>query len=161
MAKGLELHYILIGPGLGQGGPAEQWARNNHCAEGVVFHGNVPYEETLQMMAASNILMHPSLEESFGSPIAEAMLMGIPVMAAREAGGARWLLDEGHCGLLVSGVSVQSMASAMNSMALHPRTEMAETAYWRIAQICDADQVLAAYERVYQQAAGSRSGMPL
>lgn len=160
MEKGVDLQYTLIGPGLETNGPAEQWARMHHCAEGVFFHGNVPYEEALQMMAASNILMHPSLEESFGAPIAEAMLMGIPVMAAREAGGARWLLDEGHCGLLFSGASLESMASAMISMALHPRTEMTETAYGRIAQICDADEVLAAYERVYRQAASSRTGMP-
>ena len=153
MEKGVVLQCTLIGPGLGLYGPAEKWARKHHCAEGVVFHGNVPYEEALQMVAAADILLHPSLEESFGLPIAEAMLMCSPVMAAREAGGARWLLDEGHCGVIFSGFSTESMASALISMAIHPQPEMAARAYQRIVQICTAEEVLAAYESVYQKAA--------
>jgi glycosyltransferase involved in cell wall biosynthesis len=150
--QGISLQYTLLGPGLGAGEAAEHWAEEHGCSEGVLFKGEVPYQESIRMIGKAALLCHPSLEESFGSPVAEAMLLGVPVLAAREAGGTRWLLDEGRCGLLFDGSAVESIAAAMMAMAVQIPAGMMAAARRRIGQICDADAVLAGYESMYQQA---------
>jgi len=157
MEKGKILQYTLVGPGLGHNGPAEKWAQQHHCVQGVVFHGNVPYVEALQMIASANILMHPSHEEAMPGPISEAMLMKTPVAAAREAGGSRWLLDDGHSGLLFSGISIEDMALVLISMILQPQSERIAQANERIVQISDAEKVLQDYETVYEEAINGHS----
>ena len=151
-AAGVDLQYTLIGPGLGSGGPAAQWAKARHVAEGVIFRGPVVYEEALRLIATSDVLSHPSLEEAMPGPIAEAMLMRVPVIAAREAGGARWLLGEGRYGRLFSGTSISDMVSTLEFfIARFPQedSEMTAAAHARIRTLCETPLILAAYDSRY------------
>jgi glycosyltransferase involved in cell wall biosynthesis len=60
----------------------------------VVFVGGVPLEETVQFYRAADVLVYPSLNETFGLPILEAMACGCPVVTSdisampETAGGA-------------------------------------------------------------------------
>jgi glycosyltransferase involved in cell wall biosynthesis len=65
----------------------------------VVFVGGVPLEETVQFYRAADALVYPSLNETFGLPILEAMACGCPVVTSdvsampEIAGGAALLSD--------------------------------------------------------------------
>jgi glycosyltransferase involved in cell wall biosynthesis len=65
----------------------------------VVFVGGVPLEETVQFYRAADVLVYPSLNETFGLPILEAMACGCPVVTSdisampETAGGAAVLSD--------------------------------------------------------------------
>jgi glycosyltransferase involved in cell wall biosynthesis len=62
--------------------------------------GFVSPRELKGKLSKMSILLHPALEESFGMAVAEAMALGLPVVAGVEAGGLPWLLDEGKAGFL-------------------------------------------------------------
>ena len=65
----------------------------------VVFVGGVPLEETVSFYRAADLFVYPSLNETFGLPILEAMACGCPVVTSdtsampETAGGAAVLAD--------------------------------------------------------------------
>jgi glycosyltransferase involved in cell wall biosynthesis len=68
-------------------------------ADDVVFVGGVPLEETVHFYRAADVFVYPSLNETFGLPILEAMACGCPVVTSdtsampETAGGAAVLCD--------------------------------------------------------------------
>jgi glycosyltransferase involved in cell wall biosynthesis len=68
-------------------------------AADVVFVGGVPLEETVRFYRAADVFAYPSLNETFGLPILEAMACGCPVVTSdtsampETAGGAAVLCD--------------------------------------------------------------------
>jgi glycosyltransferase involved in cell wall biosynthesis len=67
--------------------------------EDVVFVGGVKLEETVDFYRAADVFVYPSLNETFGLPILEAMACGCPVVTSdtsampETAGGAAVLAD--------------------------------------------------------------------
>ena len=65
----------------------------------VVFVGGIPLEETAHFYRAADLLVYPSLNETFGLPILEAMACACPVVTSdtsampETAGGAALLAD--------------------------------------------------------------------
>jgi glycosyltransferase involved in cell wall biosynthesis len=65
----------------------------------VVFVGGVPLDETVHFYRAAEVFVYPSLNETFGLPILEAMACGCPVVTSdtsampETAGGAAVLAD--------------------------------------------------------------------
>ena len=103
-----ELH--LYGADFGPGERGQLWAVAHGMADGVHFHGRLPHLELVQRMAMADVLLHTSLEESFGVVLAEAMALGLPVVAGRHSGAVPWVVgtdDAGQtlCGHLVDVVS--------------------------------------------------------
>lgn len=68
-------------------------------ADDVVFVGAVSLEETVNFYRAADVLVYPSMNETFGLPIVEAMACGCPVVTSKVssmpevAGGAAVLCD--------------------------------------------------------------------
>ena len=68
-------------------------------SDDVVFVGGVPLEETVNFYRAADLLVYPSLNETFGLPILEAMACACPVVTSNVsampeiAGGAAVLAD--------------------------------------------------------------------
>ena len=90
----------LVGPDLGPDGATARWAVGAGLADGVGFAGSLPHDEVLGRMRRASVLCHPSLEESFGMALAEAMSVGLPVVAGDQTGAVPWLLREGAAGCL-------------------------------------------------------------
>ena len=155
--------YVLMGWGLGAGGPAEQWARAHDLAAGLTFAGKVPYEQCLEQMRQADVVFHPSLEEGFGGPVIEAMALRIPVVACCEAGGSRWLLESGACGALVPGHDVPAMAAALHATLCAPAQTASQVirARTRAEQLSRPAGVLAGYDQVYDEVLQNMAAGPL
>jgi glycosyltransferase involved in cell wall biosynthesis len=76
----------------------------------VVFVGGVPLKETAHFYQAAELLVYPSLNETFGLPILEAMACGCPVVTSNVsampeiAGGAALLSDPRDPGALARAI---------------------------------------------------------
>jgi glycosyltransferase involved in cell wall biosynthesis len=92
---------VIVGPGRDQ-----KYLDQLHalCAElgiaaDVLFVGGVPLEETVRFYQAADVFVYPSLNETFGLPILEAMACACPVVTSdtsampETAGGAAVLCD--------------------------------------------------------------------
>lgn len=112
----VELH--LFGRGSEEGGPAWSAWRTLGAAPGVVFNGPVAHAGLLEAMVASDLLLHPALEESFGTVLAEAMSTGLPVVAGSSSGAVPWVV--GGAGVLVDVNRPEDMAEAMRRLLQDP-----------------------------------------
>lgn len=81
--------------------------------ERFVFTGYIPRDDIPSVYAQANIFLYPSLRESFGLPILEAMACGVPVITSNVAA-----LPEvgGDAVVLVDPTQPQSIAAAIHSL---------------------------------------------
>jgi glycosyltransferase involved in cell wall biosynthesis len=87
-------------PPLVLGGPGAEWAQaGSRVGPQIVATGYLAQRDVRALMAASCMLVLPSLEEGFGLPVVEAMAAGLPVVCssgsalAEVAGDAACLVD--------------------------------------------------------------------
>lgn len=83
-------------------------------------------------LAACDLLLAPAVNEPFGRTLVEAMLSGVPVVAA-DSGGHREILRHGETGLLVPSDDAGAMAAAAagilrDSAARHAMVQRARAA---------------------------------
>ena len=147
---GSEMH--LYGRDAEEGGIASRWWREHGESDGVVFHGAVSHGQVLAAMAASDLMLHPAVEESFGAVLAEAMSLGVPVVAGRHSGAVPWVL--GDAGTLVDVTNPQDMAGAMQALLEDPPAiaAMARRGRDRVRDCFSVGAVAAQYEREYEAA---------
>ncbi|VGO12151.1 N-acetyl-alpha-D-glucosaminyl L-malate synthase [Pontiella desulfatans] len=105
--------YRIFGTGYEVGGAACTWATTQGLSEGVEFCGKVLFAALMEEIAGSSVFLHPALEESFGMSIAEAMALGVPVVAGERCGAVPYVLNDGQAGLLVDVQSPDAIARAL------------------------------------------------
>lgn len=136
------------------GEEAEAFCQENNVRN-VVFLGPTPHDGVLKKIAASTLVLHTSLEESFGMVLVEAMAYGVPVVAGQASGAVPWVVEDG--GLLVDVTSVAAIADAVDRLladaALYARVSARAVAIVaeRFPLATVADQYLALYERCLAQ----------
>jgi glycosyltransferase involved in cell wall biosynthesis len=141
----------LFGSGFEENGIAWQWAQQQGLDSGVEFLGCLPYESLMDEVAKADIFLHSSLEESFGMVLAEAMALGVPVIAGKNSGAVPWVVGSG--GILVDVTSAEKISDALHSILtdeakwLELRHEASLSSKQRFAP----NKVADAYEALYYQ----------
>jgi glycosyltransferase involved in cell wall biosynthesis len=110
----------LAGHGYEIGGPAWQWADSKGLLQNVAFHGPLSPDGVRDFMARLDAFVHPSLEESFGVVLIEALSLGIPIIAGSRSGAVPWVLDHGRMGMLVDVTSSRGIARGLQSLLDDP-----------------------------------------
>ncbi|WP_181703810.1 glycosyltransferase family 4 protein [Chthonobacter albigriseus] len=117
-----ELH--LFGPGL-----ETSFA---HGEPGVVGHGPAAHETLMSFLSDhADVLVHPSLQETFGVIIAEAKARGVPAIGGVNSGAVSHVL--GEAGLAVDVRNPDAIANAV----LHLQSDL--TAYQRLREASRRD----------------------
>jgi len=104
----------LVGDGLAAEDPIAEWARSQQLDVNVTFVGRVNRAEIATEYARASVFCHPSLEESHGVSIIEALDAGLPVIAGESSGGVPWVLFDGQAGKLVDVRDPIAIASAIS-----------------------------------------------
>lgn len=140
---------LLVGKDFGYGDAAYRWCHEHGIASGVRFLGPLTHANVLAELRNVHILVHPSLEESFGMSIAEAMALGVPVVGGSSSGAASWVIGEGGIATDVSSphAIVASIQMLLKSTSTYADYCMRATNEAR--QRFRADIVAEAYERFY------------
>lgn len=119
-----DVHGVIIGGtlfGMEASYPDElrKLAAEQGIADRIHFTGFVPDEDLSGLMAASELLMHPALDEDFGLVVAEAQALGKPVLAFASHGPATIVID-GETGRLVQIGDQSGLNKALESMLANP-----------------------------------------
>jgi len=101
----------LIGREYEVGGPAWAWANRMGLTTAVEFVGSLGHDKVRAALDASDLLVHPSLQEASPMVLAEGMARSVPVIAGRMSGGVPWTLGYGEAGRLVDVRSPAEIAS--------------------------------------------------
>ena len=78
----------------------------------IIFEGRVDHDQTAAAYRRAGLLVNPSLSESFGMTLVEAMMHGVPVVATR-IGGMPYIVNDEETGLVVPAGDPQSLAAAI------------------------------------------------
>lgn len=151
-----ELH--LFGTDFGAGEIAASWCSAKGVLNGLVFHGSVSHHKLLDLLSQLDLLLHPSLEESFGVVIAEAMAMGLPVVAGQASGAVPWVV--GDLGGLCDVRQPLAIAQALEATLLPQRyAELSErgitATHQRFSTPFVVDQFYALYETAIKESTPS------
>ena len=92
----------------------EELARTLGIWDSVKFHGSMPKVKVAEFMRACEFLAAPSMHETFGITLGEAMACGKPVIATNVGGSLEIVTDE--AGILVPPRDVRSLANAIDYM---------------------------------------------
>jgi glycosyltransferase involved in cell wall biosynthesis len=150
---------VLFGSGHGPGEAAERWAQQHRLTSGIDFRGQRPYPEVLSFIREeASAVVHPALEESFSMVAAEAMALGVPVVAYRHAGALSDTL--GSAGVLLSNQATpESFAALMERSVTDPslRTHVSLLGRREALARFRMNEVLSRYERAYASAIAEHS----
>ncbi|HEY0835733.1 MAG TPA: glycosyltransferase family 4 protein [Azospirillum sp.] len=147
---------LMIGDQCGPDGPAAAWARGRGFDAGIDFLGRLPYAAVKDTLArAADVLVHPSLEESFGMTLIEAAAVGVPAIAGRASGAVSWVL--GDCGVLVDVRSSDDIAQAMLHLGTDAgaRRRLGEAARTSVRERFSIGKTMDRYEEIFEQLARS------
>ena len=114
--KELPLRLLIIG----QDGQAPFRAESKRLGVDDRVEFFSPVEDVRCFYAAADVLVAPSLEDSFNLPALEAMACGLPVIVSSKAGVSEWLTHGFDCLLLKDPQNASELADAMRAVATQP-----------------------------------------
>jgi glycosyltransferase involved in cell wall biosynthesis len=136
---------------------AEALAERLGVRNSVRFVGKQPQQQIRDYLSVADLLLLPSLSESFGLTALEAMACEVPVIATR-VGGIPEVVEEGGCGYLFEVGDTRGMSEAalriLNDDAERERLgrrgrEIATSRF-------TTDRIIPQYEELYRRVVGSR-----
>jgi N-acetyl-alpha-D-glucosaminyl L-malate synthase BshA len=147
---------LMIGDGP-ERSPAERRLRELGLEERVAFLGK--QEDFVELLAAADVFLLPSEQESFGLAALEALSCGVPVVAS-DIGGIPELVEHGETGYLAPVGSVGAMAE-------HVLTLVSDKARWsafsrrareRVLERFQLAPAIDRYEALYRRLVAGTAG---
>jgi glycogen(starch) synthase len=154
-----DVHVFAIGRdrGVHGGGAGDEFRRAvRPVADRVHLLGELPRAAALAMVARADVVVLPSLWESFGYVCVEAMALGRPVVASRTGGFAE-MVEEGRTGWLVTPGDAEELAETLiEALGDRARLEAYGAAGRRRATEWDADRIVGQIVELYEAARWAR-----
>ena len=125
------------------------WA-NNDLLEGVTFMGFMNKAELRKLLQTTSIMVHPSLEESFGNVVVEGISSLNVIIGGKESGAIPFLLEGGSIGFLTDVTDVQKLATTMmESLNEETRCYYIKAAYNKIKEKYDYRKIAKLHADLY------------
>ncbi len=124
-AEGIDVNFIVAGNGV-----AEQEARER--MPDAIFMGYIDHNELGKLYASTDIFIFPSISETYGNVVMEAMVCGcIPVIA--RGGGSQALVEDGVNGFLCDPNNpshfIEKIKLLLNDASIRKKMKKAGTKY--------------------------------
>ena len=103
----------LIGIPFVSSNPTIKKWNDKNLLEGVSLLGPLNHIALIEEYDKANVLVHPSLEESFGNVLIEAMARKLPIIGGVNSGAVPYVLKNGEAGLLCNVTSVKELFNAI------------------------------------------------
>ena len=112
LAKGIDLHFTIIGQGILEDWLKDQFA--DECKSGIVeFTGVIDHNEVYKRMSKSDIFLYPTHLDAFGLVIAEAMINGAVPVVTHLKGITDNLINDNENGFLIKEGDVNKFADTI------------------------------------------------
>lgn len=155
-AADLQSELWLIGDGP-DSAIARRRAAELGVADRLTFWGK--QENPAGLIAAADVMLLPSAQESFGLAALEAMACGLPVVASK-TGGLPEVVVDGECGFLVEPDDTAGFVGTLRRVLTNPaaRATMGMWGRNRVLNYFAPDRIVSQYEELYEQAMLRRRG---
>ena len=144
----------LIGPFFVKDNSVIKKLERKGLLAGVSLKGQVIHSELIKFFREADVLMHPSLEETFGNTLLEAMSCHCPVIGGRNSGAVPYVLENGRAGLLCDVSSSTGIYLALKEVYLNPiaANERADYAVKMLKTKYNKTEIAMSYINLYKKA---------
>ena len=121
--------------------------------DNVELLGSIKHYDLIKILDNSDVLVHPSLEESFGNVIIEAIARKVPVIAGKNSGAVPFVLLQGEIGFLCDVTSPISIFESIEYLYKNSsyRKELIENAYDYLLKNYTQEKTVEKHLRYYQK----------
>lgn len=150
--EGRTLALTVVGDGP-ERGALERRSRELGLESQTRFTGAVPPERIADVVGHADVFAFPAAGEGLGLAVAEALLLGIPVVAATDGGGVTDVVPATGAGRLVPPNDAVALARAIDELARDPEgRRRAAAAGADLRRRFEPAAVAERFEAVYRQA---------
>jgi len=121
-SRGVPVVYHVIGDGPSRTA-LRSWAARLNLGDTVQWHGALAIEDVRTVLSGCDVYLHPSVSESFGVAVVEAMAMGIPVVASKVEGIPE-IVEHDKTGYLLEFGDMEGMAEAIDRIWRTPEVRL-------------------------------------
>lgn len=115
-------HLSLIGkPFTRNSRKTTNWAQRG-LLKNVSLLGPVNHDSITSYLDESSIFVTPSLEETFGNTLLEAMARKVPIVAGKDSGAIPYVLEHGKAGFLCNVSNAEELAGTLVHVYNNPKT---------------------------------------
>ena len=155
-----DLQLAVVGPGRNVEYVAELHALADELgiAKDIVWVGGVPLEETVHFYRSADVFVYPSLNETFGLPILEAMACACPVVTSNISAMPE---TAGGAALLANPADPESLADAIVRACGEQESWLRAAGPTRAGEFSwatTAERTLAVYRKVHSRRLAARNG---
>ena len=152
--EGLDATLYLVGDG-DDPQPYKQAAERFGIADKTVFLGW--RDDALAIMAAADVIVHPSLEDALSSAVIESVMLEKPIIAT-DISGVRDSLDDGKYGTIVAPADAQAFRRGIEEVLGNFESARLKAKQGReyLLNYMDARRVSQAYFDIYQKVLDTR-----
>ena len=131
----------------------EHRAKQLGIADITRFVGTVSPETVPEQIGDADVMAFPALDEGLGLAVAEAFMLGVPVIAARQGGGVLDFVPSRGAGSLVDATDARQMAQEIESMLGNAETRLlASEKGEELKKTLNPAAVAELFESVYKKA---------
>ena len=141
----------LFGHGMERHNTCYTWAKKNCLIKNVIFRGSLDKKSLMKILPNYDIMLHTSLEESFGNIFLEAMMSGVPLIAGKNSGAAPEIVR--GFGLLVDVNNIKEIINGLNKYALNPKlwSKIRVSAYKNVKKKYSQKNIVTKYLSLYKK----------
>jgi glycosyltransferase involved in cell wall biosynthesis len=146
---GLQTRLYLVGDGDFRG-TLELSAKELGIADSIQFLGW--RDDILEIIAASDIIVHPSLEDALSQSLIESLMLGRPIIAT-DISGASDTLDSGNYGVLVRPADSEAIRMALTEVIANRDAYLQKAANGKrfLLDYMNAERVAGEHLKVYKK----------
>ena len=147
IVKGVKSRLVLIGDGPDVA-RARELAKELDICDNITFLGRVEHLE--DVLPSADLILLPSLQESFGLVLLEAMSCGVPTISSN-VGGIPELVDHGKSGYIYDPHDHEAMAKKAIEVLSEPKlqAELGNHGRHLAETVFNIDKVTDQYEKLY------------
>lgn len=148
-ARGVRLPLTVVGDGP-ERAALEALARRLDLADRITFTGMVAPGRLPTALAGADVMAFTAQGEGFGLAAAEALVLGIPVVALSDGGGLLDVVPADGAGRVVPPYNAALLGAALSDLARDPAARTAARAAGvRLRERLAPDKVAEVFEKVY------------
>lgn len=144
----VDLQFVVVGDGPLRAGLEHQARRSGLVPDRVIFAGY--REDVPEVLEASDLVVHPSLDDALPTALLHALAAGLPIVAS-DTGGIPEIVTP-RIGILIRPGSASALVDGLQRMiAQLPALEMREAARTRFSEEFDASIWAERLRRLYDE----------
>lgn len=143
----------LIGPPFNDDQPIIQNWKNKGLLINVHLIGEVNHDKLKDYLDKTTLFVTPSLEETFGNTLLEAMARKVPIVAGQNSGAVPYVLDDGKAGYLCNVNNAEEIAENIDYIYTNKEEckQKVEHAFNRVKSLYLDDSITQQHIKLYSK----------